>query len=226
MNIEEYETRIPKENFDYFNQLNIDLKEKYLDLMIKYYNLVLEFLDKKYNLKEIDEKISKSPLRYKEVDNKDCDIYQKIAKNKYKFFYLRSNIYIERLSKEELHFLNNIKKYDGKVTEFVQNTIKKVATEAGLEKSFENINYGPDSINYIGSTSDVIIGFRENEFYKYDGQTNEEWNELNNKKKYEIRNYLNELQMKLHNKDGIDYKIIIYNDFSVKPINKIETIKM
>lgn len=226
MNIEEYDTRNPKGNYEYFNNLNNNSKEIYLELVKKYYNLVLEFLDREYNLKKIDDKFVNSPLRYKEVELDDCDIYQSLSKKKYKFFYLRSNIYIERLSKEELEYLNGLEKYDDSTNSFIKSTIMKVATEAGVSNNIYTTNYGPDSTNYFARSDEVIIGFREDEFYKYPDQTSEKWNELNDKKKYDTRKNFNDLEFELYNNDGIKFKVIEYNSFSVVPKQKIEVLKI
>ncbi len=226
MTIKEYETRTPKSNEEYFNSLNEEEKKEYINLVEKYNNLLLEFLDKEYNLKEMDDRFLNSPLKYKEVEIEDCDIYQSMAKKKYKFFYIRSNIYIERFSKEELSYLKSITNYDEKVNEFIKSTVIKVATESGESNDHYTISYGSDTPAYFAESNKVVLGFRENRFFVYPNQNSKEWNKNDELKLYETQKNLDELDLRLYKNKGIRFNEIEFNEFSVIPKEQIEELKI
>ena len=226
MQIKDYETRNPNRNEEYFNLLNDEQKELYLGLVEKYNNFVLEFLDKEYNLKDVDNSFADSPLGYKEVEKEDCDIYQDMAKNKYKYFYLRSNLYIERLSKEEIEYLKNINEYNDDVNNFLKSTIMKVATETGLDDKTYTTSYGPQTQTYFAQSDEIVIGFRENDLYRFKG-TDEEFLKNREDKLFDKAEKLDDLYTDLLcNNRELKFKIIEYNKFSVVPKQRIEELKV
>ena len=82
--------------------------QEYLNLYNIYNNLLIQFLMKEYSLINVDNELAKRKDEFKEVSYEDKDMYQKSSTGYLKYFYLRNNIYIERLSVEERDFLNKI----------------------------------------------------------------------------------------------------------------------
>ena len=226
MNIKDYETRKPNSNSEYFNSLNDEQKKIYLNLVEKYNNLVLEFLDREYNLKDVDDYFANSSLGYREVEKENCDIYQGMAKNKYKYFYLRSNIYVERFSKDEVDYLNNINEYNDDVKNFIKSTIMKVATETGLDNNVYITNYGPQSPSYFADSNEIIVGFRINDLYRFKG-TDEEFMKNMEDKLFDKAAKLDDLYTDfLCNNRELKFKVLEYNKFSVVPVQKVEELKV
>ena len=82
--------------------------QEYLILYNTYNNLLIQFLMKEYSLINVDNELAKRKDEYKELSYEEKDMYQKSASGYLKYFYLRNNIYIERLSIEERDYLNNV----------------------------------------------------------------------------------------------------------------------
>ena len=75
-----------------------------------YSNLLIQFLIKKYHLLDVDKELEKRKNLFPEVPDLEKDLYQHLAIGYLKYYYLRNNIYIERLNKEELNYLFSIYK--------------------------------------------------------------------------------------------------------------------
>lgn len=105
--IKDYETRFPKKNLEYFNNLNDLEKEEYLKLFQKYHTLASKYLIRKFNLIKFDNSLKNSANKFLIVKENDMDLYQFLCKDQLSYFYLRNNFYIERLNEEELEHLKN-----------------------------------------------------------------------------------------------------------------------
>ena len=105
---EEYKLRFP--NFDKFDitEIDKDVKFYYLSLYTSYMKSFTEYLIKNTNIKKYDDELLSSNLKFYPVLYNNKDVYQKLNQNLLKYFYIRNNIYITRLSKEELKFLEKM----------------------------------------------------------------------------------------------------------------------
>ena len=152
--VEEFKTRIPVGNGDYFDELDKEAQESYIALYNAYSSLVTDYFIKNCNLKEYDEALLESPYSFPKLAEEEMDIYQYLASDRLSFVYLRNNLYVERLDEDEQKFL--IEKaqddeivYDDKADEFVKNTFKRVMLENGGEEDTVNVFYGPDNGNFM-----------------------------------------------------------------------------
>ena len=171
------ETKIPYDNKEYFDSMSPESQESYLKLYSLYNNLLIQYLIKKYNLNLYDEMIQNSKRNFKKVDTKDMDIYQYTSSKYLNYLYIRNNIYIEKLSKEELLYLSNTKEIlDYNNEQFIEKTYKKVIFEN------EYTMYGPDNSKYLKKPNTLIIGLRCKSI------------DLNNDSSDELDNFLSQQQ--------------------------------
>ena len=190
----------------------------YLELYNAYRELLTNYLIDKMNLTKYDKKITESKLNFTIVEKEKMDIYQYFSANQLNYFYIRNNIYIEKLVNEDKEFLldkiqNNNYNIDNRTKKFLERTYKKVIMEDVLENGKECITlYGPDSSKFMAKNNNIIIGFRFDDFYNMRERKNfaKEYKE----QLMFIKNIINEMKAEY----DYDVTIIEYNDFCVKKI--------
>ncbi len=219
--VDEYKTRIPSGNSEYFDELDKEAQESYIALYNAYSSLVTDYFIKNCRLKEYDEALLESPYSFPKLKEEEMDIYQYLASDKLSFVYLRNNLYIERLTEEEQQFL--IEKaqddeivYDDKTDEFVKATFKKVMLENGGEEDSVNVFYGPDNGNFMYPNNAVIVGIRYDDYYQKPGQSSEEWFDENNNRLQDVETLSIILETRMPKLAGVDCYAVKYNEFSVK----------
>lgn len=221
----EIQSRFPKSNKVYYEGLSKEEKEVYNKQYNKYRRIFTKYIIEELNLKKYDDEINNSELNFNPISDIDMDIYQYFSSEFLKFFYLRNNIYIEKLTNEEKSFLEGIgniknKELDEQTREFIKQTYKKVIFEdiKGDKKNYFTF-YGPNSKNYMASNDSLIIGIRYDEF-NLCGLDDKKWDEFHLKQ----IDFLSELfyRFVIENKNKLDVPIIIlqYNRFSIKTMRK------
>lgn len=225
INIKEYETRFPNNNETYFNNLDENQKEKYLELYSVYLSMLLKYLDYKCSLKFFDEIILNDEMKFKAISEENMDLYQYSCSNLLKYFYIRSNIYIERLSKEEIEFLkiqnlNFNDKNSYQIENFICNTLSKVIFETKDSNEIFYTNYGPDSKNFIKPNNALILGVRFDDYYIREDESQETWVNNNNIRLSRLIAISEMVEDSLSITLKIPVYVIKYNDFSIK--KKIE----
>lgn len=220
---EMFETRMPNGNEEYFNKLNENQKENYLKLYQCYSNFLYQYMMKKLELKKYDDMILESDNNFKSVSVENMDLYQYLGNKYLKYFYIRNNLYIERLNNDEKNYLQmkmnmNPDGYDERVETFIEKTYSKVCVENTDLTSKVNINYGPDAYSFFKPDNAFIIGYRFDDYYKDDNTTDEEWVEQNNDRLFELE--LTEMGLNRVFKDKLLIPVCVqkYNDFSVNYI--------
>jgi len=220
---EMFETRMPNGNEEYFNNLSDEEKEKYLKLYECYSNLFNQYIINKLDLHKCDDMIGRSKNDFKVVDKDKMDLYQYLSSKYLKYFYIRNNLYIERLTSDELKFLEmkmNIDPdgYDERCENFIEKTYDKVCVENTDLKSQVNINYGPDAYSFFKPDNALIIGYRFDDYYKDYNTSDSEWVEKNNDRLFELE--LTEMGLNIVCKDKLKIPVCFlkYNDFSVNAL--------
>ena len=186
-----------------------------------YHNWLLKYLINKLKLKKYDDLFFYSDLKFRTISPKNMDIYQYLASNDLKYFYLRNNLHLDNLFEEELDFLVRVSTgkdydYDDEKEKFVESTYQKVIFDDILgNNQIVNINYGPESGSFFAPNNAIVIGFRYNELYNI-GMTDDEWDELHDKQITALNNILNLFDVEAQNALHVPHQIIIFNEFSVK----------
>lgn len=214
INNEMFSSKLPYTNIEYFNSLNENDKNNYLKLYSLYNELLYCFLIKKLELKKYDDMISNSFVGFTKVEEKDMDIYQYLSSNYLRFLYIRNNIYIERLTSEEINkllsFSNNYNSEE--VLDFINNTYKKVMFESPDGTTM----YGPDNLRFIKPSNSIMIGIRHNAFYIRENEDENIWENKYEEKERYLDLFVPELERQLSNKGLGKVFVIEYNDFSIK----------
>lgn len=202
------ETKLPYRNKEYFDSMSLESQENYLKLYKLYNNLLVQYLIKKYDLNLYDKMIQNSKRNFKKVDTNDMDIYQYVSSKYLDYLYIRNNIYIEKLSQEELLYLSSTKELlDSNNEQFIEKTYKKVIFEN------EYTMYGPDNSKYLKKPNTLIIGLR----YKSIDLNNDSDNELDNflSQQQYLKLFIPELSRQLNNRNLDSIEVIEYNNSSV-----------
>ena len=198
--------------------------QEYLNLYNIYNNLLIQFLMKEYSLINVDNELAKRKDEFKEVSYEDKDMYQKSSTGYLKYFYLRNNIYIERLSVEERDFLNKIYltgnlTLNEEIEEFIKKTYLKVILESPSSKS-TYINYGPNNSKFIRPSNAVIIGVRYDEFSQLTQKDN--LLEYYSSSLSNLQILINFLEYKIKKEKNVPFAVIKYDEYSVNCKKKMK----
>lgn len=188
--------------------------DKYLKMYNAYNNLLIPYIGKKYFLIDAERELDEYKDDFIPVASEDKDLYQHAAEGYLKYYYLRNNIYVERLSTEDKNYLLSLDDYTltKEKEEFIERTYLDVILENNNMMGM-NVNYGPNSAQYYKPSDAIIIGVRYNQFKNLKEEnainlfatTIGKLQILNGFLEYKVRNYLNE-----------SFYIIIYDEYSVK----------
>lgn len=201
-------------------------KKEYISLYNLYRKLFTEYIVQKLELNKYDKELEESILKFYTTPKEDMDVYQYFSSEELKYFYIRNNIYIERLTDENIKFLRDKiekKNYDldDETKELIENTYKKVIYEGNIEDGKKYITlYGPNNRNYLAPSDSIVIGFRYDEFFE-DRLEDAIWR-IRHLKQVE---YLDKIFSDMNNNFGNifeeEVKIFRYSQFSV--IKRIRT---
>ena len=229
INKEDHKTRFPNPNRKFINNLSEKKIEVYLELYSAYSYFFREYIIDKLELKKYDEKLTNSNLNYLKVKDENMDIYQDFSKDALNYFYIRNNLYVERLTlgeKEYVYrkFVTNDNIMSDKMINFIENTYKKVIFEnINNDGQLCDINYGPDTLMYMycAPNNALIIGVRYDDF-NLNGQTDEEWDANRRKQLDYLFGLMENLENDSNNKVNIPVVCIKYDEYSIikKEINK------
>lgn len=225
LNIEDLEKLEPRINLDLIKSLSIEEKVEYIKLYCLYANLLIKYINSKFNISSYEERIENSGLNFVPIEESNMDSYQFISSDTLKYFYLRNTLHIDRLGKSDYMFLKNkLKKNDpllDKETEaFIARTFEKVSLENEAESNRAFcVRYGPDSNNYFGTRNSIILGFRYDEFNQQ-GLDDNEWNQQYDQQIIFLTQMLADIENNINSQNDIQVQVIKYNDFSVRTRKK------
>lgn len=216
LSIENYNSRLPKTNEEYFSRLNEAQKEEYIKLYEVYSNFLLEYLIRKYDLLKYDNLFKNSKSNFIAMPLEKMDMYQVLCKDKLNYIYIRNNIYIERLTKEEINYLYSIigKEYNQEIESFIEKTFRKIIIENDSE--YLKTNYGFSNRSYQGSSKALVIGLRYDKYFNSDDKN---WEELTEQRLLESDNIVEYIKEELKKKLDMNIEVIQYGDFSVNIID-------
>lgn len=151
---DEFNKRYPRKAIEY--------SKEYAIIYSVYSKLFRRFLYQKLNLDTYESMIINSKLSFSLIDSLSEDFYQRMAHDTSKFFYLRNNIYVERLTDEEKRFLINIYKNGNytlteEVINFLLKTYEKVIAEEILLNNKAQYFYEDDVLS--ANPDELVIGF-------------------------------------------------------------------
>ncbi len=199
----------------------------YLIAYNTYSNLLIQFLNKKYHLIDVDRELEKKKSIFPEVPSSEKDLYQHLSEGYLKYFYLRNNIYIERLNNEQLNYLFSIYQSNNfdlnpQNEQFISDTYLKVILENPSEKGV-NINYGPDNLKFYKPSNAIIVGVRYNQFQNSPNDENafSAFSSIEG----QLSMLTDFLEYKIKQESNIPFNVIKYDDYSVNCKKKMTNIK-
>ena len=217
-----YVTKFPFSNFNYFKDL--EDKELYLNECSTYYDLLLKYLINNTSIKKFEEEISNCKdymFDITGVSKESMDLYQYISSDRLSFFYIRNNVFVEKLDENEKKYLDSLidkDEYNEEIESFIKKTYKKVIKEERDDsKESYYINFGPSTNErFLALNDSLIIGARMNE-YVSSLKTEEEKDNYFKRINY-FDNKCNELKECLKKELNEEVSVIKYDDYSVKKI--------
>ena len=209
-----------------FNRLDEEKKSKYILLYNIYRELFTQYIINKLQLHTYDEKLLKSGLDFAIIDEEDMDIYQFFSCELLKYIYVRNNVYIERLTKKEMEFLETKIKsgntsLDEETIRFIEETYKKLIFEDIYNDGGDGIiSYGLDNSSYFASNDSLIIGIRYDQFAD-NGLDDEEWDKLNDEQRVFLYLMIKQMNTDFEGKLQVPISVIEYDDISAIGRNDI-----
>lgn len=169
IDITDYNMRLSDRDEIAINEMPQEIKNYYFKLYSLYMDLFIRFLIIKTTIKKYDEKLSQSNLNFIKCKSDDLDFYQNFSEDYLNYYYLRNNLYIYRLNKEENEFLKSILisqkiEMTENVISFIEQTYKKVIFEKVMGDNITEVNYATNNLLNLASNNSLVIGVRYNEF--------------------------------------------------------------
>ena len=212
-----FKTSITTFNIETLSDIEI---QEYLNLSTLYRKLLNEYI-KLLGLQKYDDLLENSNLNFIKIDESEQDFYQYYNNSDLTYYYIRNNIYLNRLTIEEKNFLKNKLNnqdynLDNETITFINSTFKKLIKEIheNINEPFDT-NFGPTSSRYLARNDALIIGFRYDE--SNDNGMDDETFDKNYEKQKEYIKILNkQLEDEIENKLNLPVKVIEYNENSIK----------
>ena len=132
----------------------------------------------------------------------------------FKYFYVRNNLYLEKLSNEDIE---NLLSNDSNKKDIVLRTFKDIIN---IDDGYK-VCYGPDTDNFWYDSDILVLGFRFLEFSD-NGLSDEAWEEEFYKKRTYLNNMFSSLEASLTEKLGLKVKICEYDEYSIINNKNIE----
>ena len=195
---------------------NNDYTDKFYRLYMNYHILLDKYLVRKYSLIKYDKAFDESGLRFIPVEEENMDYYQYISQMDLNYIYLRNNIYVEKLSDEDIDKIlslnDNFLEYPREETfELIERTYKDVI-DVNNDHSNSLARYGPDNDNYWFPSNELVIGFRHDDFADNGLGDGEMWANNNEKQIIFINMFLDNINKETRG----EVNFVWYNDYTIK----------
>lgn len=187
--------------------------EEYFKLKNKYKRFLDSYIKEILPLELIDTNMKKSELKFVPIKKEDMDYYQITSTMGLSYIYLRNNIYIEKLSLEDIKYLSSKDKYDDDTREFVKRTYLSVINPYEDDENLI-LFYGPENSKHLCESKDIVIGIRYNEFDE-NGMTDEEYQENFIAQLRLVAQLSTVLEIGGENELGSKVRCIQYNELSI-----------
>lgn len=215
-------------NFDEINREEI--KHFYLEKntdtekYILYRKLFTEYIIDKLNLKKYDDELKNSELNFIPIQEEKMDIYQYFSSDILKYFYIRNNLYIEKLDKDAIDFIEQRIKaqeynLDKIARDIIERTYRNVLFKDKIDGFKTFVFYGPDSMSFSADSEAVVIGVRYDEF-NLNGMNDDDWDNNFVEQQKLLFKMLTILKYEFEEILNNPVAIIKYNEYSVIPRTK------
>ena len=218
---EDLEDRNPKTQGYDFSKMTEEQMDYYLNLTSYYYHMLNKYVISKLGLQEYDDALKNSPFNFVATSEENMDLYQSLASDEMSYFYVRNNVYVERLTKEERRFLKarmeeaNVE-LDDEMINVLDETMPKVISESTNLEQQGMVNFGPLNKQYFAPSNSLVIGFRYDEFNNSGCKDDDEWDVNHDNQREQLGRIIMDISTNSKDKFNVPLAIIEYNDFSVK----------
>lgn len=200
---------------------NDDYTDKFYKLYMNYHILLDKYLVRKFSLDSYDKFFDKARLRFMPVKDEDKDYYQYISGMDLNYIYLRNDIYVEKLSAEDideiLNLSNNFIEYPKEETfELIERTYHDVIDISNETGDTFMCCYGPDSDDYWFPSNELVIGFRHDDFADNGLGEGELWEENNIRQIVFINGFLDDIRKNTAKITQEQVNYVWYNDYTIK----------
>ena len=195
--------------------------DKFYNLYKIYRRLLDTYLVEKLLLDTYDRDMDEAGLFFVPVKREDMAYYQYISTMNLKYIYLRNNIYVEKLSNEDIDKLlsltaDELKKPSNTVMKLIEDTYIDVI-DVNTEKEVTCMaRYGPDNNNFCLSSNELVIGIRHDDFADNGLGEEEEWEDNNNKQIMFLNVLIDEIKARAPTAIKRNINVIWYNDYTIK----------
>lgn len=231
-------------NIDLLNKLCIDinideatqkglaengiLNSKFYKCAAIYKSILDTLLYKKLDLKYYDDLFINDPLKFCCNAPENYDVYQYISNMGMKFLYIRNNLFVERLSSDQINRL--VFDYDksaltSESVQIVEQTYADVIKYYTDKPDTMNVEYGPFNPSFFAPNNSIVIGVNI-DFFADNGLHDNEWKENFFNQTGKSNKILKKIGNDLGNRLSIPVTVIRYDENStIKLENKKEIMK-
>jgi len=205
----------------FLNDISQEDKELFLAVYSLYRKLFLNYLLKKTKIKEYDDGLLSSDLKFLKVPVADMDIYQYISHENLGYLYLRNNLYVERLTTEETQFFHDKLRtgneaLDEESEKIIGTTISRVIFEDVMKDgNTYKTNYGPLAQSFMAPNNALVIGIRFDEF-NLNGHDPSTWGNLHVEQLKYVFALSDKIEKELTEILGMPAVVIKYDEYSIK----------
>ena len=200
---------------------NNDYTEKFYKLYVIYHTLLDKYLVRKFSLDKYDKSFDTSGLNFIPVKEENMDYYQYISQMNLNYIYLRNDIYVEKLSEEDMNtflsvtedFLNNPSE---KLFGLIEKTYRDVINISNDPEAESMSKYGPDNDEYWFPSNELVFGFRHDDFADNGYGDGADWEENNNRQLVFINMFLDDIHKSSAEIEKGPVNFVWYNDFTIK----------
>ena len=169
------------------------------------------------SIKKFDDILRMSSLNFSKVEYEDMDYYQRTSTMDLNYIYLRNNLNIENLSKNDLELLESLEcdslvNVTDDLNELIRRTYKNVINPSYGNKKY--ICYGPSIGKYLASSDDLVLGIRYNEFEE-NNLTDDEWFDNSIAQNEKLKEICEALEQVLSSELNVNVKCIRYDEFNI-----------
>lgn len=189
--------------------------DKYFYIQAAYKLALSKYLKENMGLSEYDDQISKCELKFIEAKNDKKSIYQINNPSGMKFFFIRSNIYVENLSKKDIKAIEDALLNSNDITKdilgIVKNTYKNVlscVSEDEGNKEHEIIYEAGALYNREALNTALVIGIAD--AYEWDDKGSLVNTQNERLKEEYIKKLAEEITKEFSDKLQMPVKIFIY----------------
>lgn len=200
------------------------LTDRYYTLLKNYKVLFEKYLMVKIPLKDMDNKIINSGLSFVSVVDDKMDFYQKFSSMGLKYIYLRNNLYVYKLSLNDIDKVVNLSKEElenpsGELMSFIEETYKDVIDARPLDEDVSidyRKCYGIDSDDYWIKSDELVIGVRYDEFADNGLGEDDKWMDNYNNQLEFLGNLMVEMEKTCSDVLGLKVNFLYFDDTSIR----------